>query len=101
MHVHNCGSAYCINWFINGSYHEAYYNIPIYLIASLFYVVVGLLGVVYVTTKRTSEIAKTTIFAAVINIVVHLALIHFIGIYAAIISTLFLIMQLQCIARIN
>lgn len=75
------------NWFINGNYHEAYYNIPIYLIASLFNVVVGLLGVVYVATKKTAEIAKTTMLAAAINIVVHLALIKFVGLYAASIST--------------
>ena len=75
------------NWFINGNYHEAYYNIPIYLVASLFNVVVGLLGVVYVATKKTAEIAKTTMLASVINIVVHLCLIRFIGLYAASIST--------------
>ena len=76
------------NWFINSNYFEAYYNIPIYLIASLFNVVIGLLGVVYVATKKTSEIAKTTIFAAAINIVVHIVLIEYIGLYAASISTL-------------
>lgn len=74
--------------FVNTSYHEAYYNIPIYLIASLFNVVIGLLGVVYVATKKTSEIAKTTIISAVINIVVNFCLINFIGLYAASISTL-------------
>lgn len=40
------------DWFINKSFSEAYYNIPIYLIASLFNVIVGLLGVVYVATKK-------------------------------------------------
>ena len=73
--------------FVNASYHDAYYNIPIYLIASLFNVVIGLLGVVYVATKKTGEIAKTTIFSAVINIVVNLILIKKIGLYAASIST--------------
>lgn len=75
-------------WIVNQSYYEAYYNIPIYLVASLFNVVIGLLGVIYVATKKTGEIAKTTILAAVINIVVNILLIKWIGLYAASISTL-------------
>lgn len=74
-------------WLVTSAYHEAYYNVPIYLIASLFNVVVGLLGVVYVATKKTAEIAKTTIISAIINILVNIALIEFIGLYAASIST--------------
>ena len=75
------------NLFVNSSYNEAYYNIPIYLIASLLNVMVGLLGVVYVATKKTFEIAKTTIIAALINIIVNIILIKYIGLYAASIST--------------
>ena len=75
------------NWFINPAYNEAYYNIPVYLVATLFNVVIGLLGVVYVATKRTGEIAKTTILSAIINIGVHIGLIKTIGLYAASIST--------------
>lgn len=75
-------------WFVNESYDEAYYNIPIYMIASLFNVVVGVLGVVYVATKKTIEIAKTTIISAIINIVVNILLINRIGLFAASISTL-------------
>ena len=75
------------NLFVNSSYNEAYYNIPIYLIASLLNVMVGLLGVVYVATKKTFEIAKTTIIAELINIIVNIILIKYIGLYAASIST--------------
>lgn len=75
------------NLFVNSSYNEAYYIIPIYLIASLLNVMVGLLGVVYVATKKTFEIAKTTIIAALINIIVNIILIKYIGLYAASIST--------------
>lgn len=72
---------------VKPAFAEAYFNIPIYLIAYLFNVVIGLLGVVYVATKRTNEIAKTTIFAAAINIVVNCALIRYVGLYAASISS--------------
>lgn len=75
------------DWFVNASYNEAYYNIPIYLIASFFNVVVGVLGVVYVAIKKTFEIAKTTMIAAVINILVNIILINQIGLYAASVST--------------
>ncbi len=70
-----------------GDFSQAYNNIPIYLVASLFNVVIGLLGVIYVATKKTKEIAKTTIISAVINIIVNVALINYIGLYAASIST--------------
>ena len=75
------------SWFVNSAYNEAYLNIPIYLVASLFNVIVGLLGVVYVATKKTIEIAKTTFIAAAINIVVNLLFVKYLGLYAASIST--------------
>lgn len=46
-----------------------------------------MLGIVYVATKQTIEIAKTTIISALVNIIVNVALIKVIGLYAASIST--------------
>ena len=46
------------------------------------------MGSVYVEKKLTKEIAKTSVIAAVINIVVNVVLIKQIGLYAASISTL-------------
>lgn len=74
-------------WFVNISYDEAYYNIPIYIYAFFFNIIVGMLGIVYVATKQTIEIAKTTIISALVNIIVNVALIKVIGLYAASIST--------------
>ena len=73
---------------INEAYGEAYNQIPILMLASLGNVGVGLISVVYIAKKKTKEVAKTSIMAAIINIIVHLALIKFIGLYAASISTL-------------
>lgn len=73
---------------VNSQYADAYYQIPILLIAAIFQVVVGLFSVIYVALKKSSEIAKTSLLAAIINIVVDLALIKFIGLYAASVSTL-------------
>lgn len=74
--------------FINAQYDEAYYQIPILMIAVLFQVVVGLYSVVYVALKKSKEIAKTSLIAAIINLSVDLLLIKLIGLYAASISTL-------------
>lgn len=72
---------------INSQYDETYGLIPIFMIGSLFNVIVSLYGVIYVAHKKTVEIAKTAIYAASLNIISHLMLIHFIGIYAAAVST--------------
>lgn len=72
---------------INEKYMAGYGLVPVSIIASLFYVVVGLVSVIYVAKKNTKAIANTSIFSAIINIVVHLALIEFVGLYAAVIST--------------
>ncbi len=68
-------------------YAPAYEQIPILLLSTIFNIVVALLGSVYVALKKTGEIAKTSVVAAVINIAVNVLLIRFIGLYAASIST--------------
>lgn len=80
---------FVFRFFITGiSYADAYYQIPILLIATIFNISVSMLGSVYVALKKTGEIAKTSFLAALINICVNLLLIRFIGLYAASISTL-------------
>lgn len=73
---------------VNSQYIEAYNQIPIFMIATLFNVVVGLTSGFYVANKNTQRVAQTAIMAAIINIIVHLATIKWIGIYAASISSL-------------
>lgn len=74
--------------FINDKFREAYYQIPILTLASLFNVIVGLYSVIYVAKKLTKEVMKTSIYSGLINIGVNLLLVKFIGIYASSISTL-------------
>lgn len=74
---------------INNKFNEAYNQIPILMLASLFNVVAGLIGAIYLAKKDTKAIAKTSIWSAIINIIINLGLIKFIGLYAASISTLF------------
>ena len=73
---------------INQKFSSAYNQIPILMLSSLFNVIIGLLSVIYIAKKNTKAVARTSIFSAIINLVVNLSLIKFIGLYAASISTL-------------
>jgi len=73
---------------INAKFEQAYNQIPLLMLSSLFNVGVGLVSVIYVAKKRSFDISKTSVLAAVINVVVNLLLIKHIGLYAASISTI-------------
>ena len=73
---------------IDESYFLGYYQVPIIMIGSIFNVIVALETAIYVAKKNTKAIANTSIISAIINILVHLVLIKFIGLYAATISTM-------------
>lgn len=72
---------------INEKFNEAYYQIPILMLSTLFNVGVGLVSVIYVAKKRTLDISKTSFIAALINIIINVLLIKKIGLYAASLST--------------
>lgn len=79
---------FVFKFFITGSeYLDAYYQIPILMISTIFTITVSLLGSIYVALKKSTEIAKTSIMAAVINMLINIILINRIGLYAASIST--------------
>lgn len=69
------------------SFATAYYQIPILMMATLFNIIVSLFGSIYVALKKSNEIAKTSIYSAVINIAINILLINYIGLFAASIST--------------
>lgn len=73
---------------INEKYSYGYGLVPISVIATFFNVVVGLVSVMYVAKRNTKAIASTSMLSAIINIIVHLVLIRYIGLYAAVISSL-------------
>lgn len=84
---------------IRGDYHEAYSQLPILYMGILFYCLSSFWGGIYVAFKQTKAVATTTIIAAVINLAIDLITIHWIGLYAASISTLVSYMVL-CILRL-
>ncbi len=75
------------NILINPNYAESYYQIPILLLGVLCSLIVGLIGVVYVAKKMSKELAKTSVIAAIINVLVNLIFIKNLGLYAASLST--------------
>ena len=73
---------------IRGDYAEAYYQMPILFLAMFCYSMATFLGGIYVAYMKTKDVGVTTTVAAVCNLVVDLALIKWIGLYAASGSTL-------------
>lgn len=73
---------------VRGDYSEAYIQIPILLLAMFFYAMSAFLGGIYVAYMKTKSVGITTIIAAALNIIIDVSLVHFIGLYAASLSTL-------------
>lgn len=73
---------------IGDSYIDSYNYIPILLFANILNVLSSIIGGIYVGLKKTKEIANTTIVSAIINLIINLLLIKYIGLLAAAISTL-------------
>ena len=57
------------------------------MLGSVFNVVICLYSSVYIAKKMTKQVAMISIIGAVINIVINVGLIHFIGLFAASLST--------------
>ncbi len=73
---------------VDKQYSDAYGLVPFYMIAVFFNAVIGMISAIYLVENETKQVAVSTSAAAVVNIVVDLALIKFIGIYAAPISSI-------------
>ena len=74
--------------FIKKTFSESYFYIPILVVAMYYNNMSGYYGGIFSGYKDTKVMGSTTIWGAIINLVVNLVLIKFIGIYAAAISTL-------------
>ncbi|MFV8814279.1 lipopolysaccharide biosynthesis protein [Aerococcus urinaeequi] len=86
---------------INEKFNEAYNHIPILMLSTLCNVVIGLISVVYIALKLTRKVANTSIIAGIINLIVALSLIRFVGLYAASVSTLVSFFSLMILRYID
>lgn len=73
---------------IHGDYGEAYFQIPVLFLAMFFFCMTNYLGGIYVAYKQSKSVGITSTAAAICNLVVDLALIRKIGLFAASGSTL-------------
>ena len=73
---------------IGENFIDSYQYVAVLIFGAFFNIIVGMLGSVYIGYKKTKEMARTTMLAAAINIVINFALINSIGIWAAVYSTL-------------
>ena len=69
-------------------YSTASVYVPILITAVLFSALMKFFGGIQIALKRTSENGITTVIGAIVNLLVDIALIHVIGLYAASVSTL-------------
>lgn len=72
---------------INETFAEAYIYIPLLVLATYYCNVSNFYGGIFSAYKDTKIMGSTTIVAAVLNIIINIACIKFIGIHAAVIST--------------
>ena len=73
---------------IKGDYAEAYYHMPILILAMYFFAMSSYFGGIYVAQKKTVASAVTTIIAAAVNLAIDLAFVRLIGVWAGSVSTL-------------
>lgn len=73
---------------INDSYGEAYNQIPVLYVAVFLSCISSFLGSIYIARKSTTSVGVSSIIGAIINCVVNVSLIRFIGLYAASLSTI-------------
>ncbi len=74
--------------FINKTYNEAYIYIPIVMIATYYSNLSSFYGGIFSAYRDTKIMGSTTIVAAIINLLIDFALVKYLKIYAACISTL-------------
>ncbi len=72
---------------IDSKYDGAYNYIPPLVLATVFNVAICLYSQIYLAKKMSKQVASTTIMGAIINILINVIFIKFIGLYAACIST--------------
>ena len=74
--------------FINNEYSESIKYVPILALSVYYLSIAGFYGGIFTAYKDTKYLGNTSLFAAVINIIINLLFINKIGLYATALSTL-------------
>lgn len=74
-------------YLVNVRFYEAFQYIPLLMLAGFSNCVIGFYSAIYLANKQTKEVMKLSFAAALINLVTMLAMVYWLRIWAAVIST--------------
>lgn len=83
-----CGISIFFPVLIGSKFMGSYWHIYILLIAIFINSLCSMLGGIFTSYKRSDIIGKTTVMGAAVNLLVHILLVRYIGLFAASVSTL-------------
>ncbi len=86
---------------VKEEYFPGYYQSPILVVALTFSMIAQFIGGIYIATKETKKNGFTTLISSIANVLIHLALVKFIGIYAATVSTMIAYILLMVLRLID
>lgn len=75
-------------YLLGADYIDSWKYVPFLLLSAVFSGFSSFLGTEYLVTKRTGRSLKTTIFGALLNVVLNIPLVYFIGINGAAVATM-------------
>lgn len=73
--------------FMNSNYHSAAEYVSFLYLGTVFQSFASFYGVGYLRDKKTKQASLTSIYGAIVNVIVNIGLINFIGLQAASVST--------------
>ena len=79
---------FIFNILVKKDYREVYYYLPLMIISVYFSNLSNFSSGIFFAYKDTKILAKTTIVATIINLIIGVGLINYLGLYAPIIATL-------------
>lgn len=81
-------NSWLFNYIFDIKYYEGHLYAPILIAGTVLATVSQFYGSIQISLKQPKENGITTVIGAVSNVIIHLVFVHFIGLFAAAISTL-------------
>ena len=81
-------NSWLFNFIFDSKYYAGHLYAPVLIGGTVFATISQFYGSIQISLKQPKENGITTVIGAAANVVIHLALIRFIGLYAAAISTI-------------
>lgn len=78
--------AILFDFIVDNQYREAYKFMPLTLLSSVFSAYSSFMASIISTLKKTKYIFTTTVYGSVVNVIILLILINYVGVYSAMIS---------------